>query len=191
MKSLKVTLVPVCSLWLLSVMSSVSINGGWEQVRISIWNTNKRQFCHRNFFATIFFKPQTWKIHVSITWENVKDFVIAFFLVLHVFLLYEKHNSHEKLYVNTVTNIILKTDYSTIKINLHFISIKSKYIYILFSIWALFLPKPDRTWENTSPFGISVINTQRRDFTEKKCCFWWIVGKFSAKIIIKRSMEVA
>lgn len=69
--------------------------------------------------------------------------------------------------------------------------IKSKYIYILFSICALFLPKPDRTWENTSPFGISVINTQRRDFTEKKCCFWWIVGKFSAKMIIKRSMEVA
>lgn len=86
-----------------------------------------------------------------------------------------------------------KTDNSTctIKINLHFTSIKSKYIYILFSICALFLPKPDRTWENTSPFGISVINTQRRDFTEKKCCFWWIVGKFSAKIIIKRSMEVA
>lgn len=85
----------------------------------------------QKLFCNNFFKPQTWKIHVSITWENVKDFVIAFFLVLHVFLLYEKHNSHEKLYVNKVTNIILKTDYSTctIKINLHFISRVSTFIF--------------------------------------------------------------
>lgn len=95
MKSLKVTLVPVCSLWLLSVMSSVSINGGWEQVRISIWNTNKRQFCHRNFFATIFFKPQTWKIPVSITWENVKDFVIAFFQY-YMYFFFMKNIIHMK-----------------------------------------------------------------------------------------------
>lgn len=77
--------------------------------------------------------------------RKCQRFCHSIFSVLHVFLLYEKHNSHEKLYVNTVTNLILKTDYSTIKINLRFISIKSKYIYILFSICALFLPKPDRT----------------------------------------------
>lgn len=98
-KSLKVTLLPVCSLWLLSVMSSVSINGGWEQVRISIWNTKERQFCHSNFFATNFFKPQTWKLDVSIPWENVKDFVIAFFQYHMYFLTinYEKHHSHKQL----------------------------------------------------------------------------------------------
>lgn len=93
----------------------------------TLWRDNS---VTETFLQQYFFKPQTWKIHVSITWENVKDFVIAFFLVLHVFLLYEKHNSHEKLYVNTVTNIILKTDYITIKINLHFISRVYKYIYI-------------------------------------------------------------
>lgn len=33
----------------------------------------------QKLFCNNFFKPQTWKIHVSITWENVKDFVIGFF----------------------------------------------------------------------------------------------------------------
>ena len=63
-------------------------------------------------------------------------------------------------------------------------------IYI-FGLDLSHLPKPDKTWENTSPLGMSVISTQSRDLTDTKCCFWWIVGKFSAKMIISRSMDVA
>lgn len=80
-------------------------------------------------FLQQFFSTSNMKNTCINHMRKCQRFCHSIFSVLHVFLLYKKHNSHEKLYVNTVTNLILKTDYSTIKINLHFISRVSTFIF--------------------------------------------------------------
>lgn len=122
MKSLKVTLVPVCSLWLLSVMSSVSINGGWEQVRISIWNTNKRQFCHRNFFATIFLNLKHEK-YLYQSHEKMSKILSAFFQYCMYFffmknIIHMKNSKHSnKSYFENWLQYMYNQNQSSLYIN--------------------------------------------------------------------------